>query len=1199
MLPDNDCFYQYEVQDTADIQAGRKAYFGHKVLAVSFGGSLQLFGSKGVSYLMRDDKCMPGVVGNECNPAFSGTSWVRLTGIATNNMGVTSITVDRPVKDAGWTHGDLLAITPTDYLPSHTEEVLVDSVSADGTTITLQNKPHMPALKYDHHAAKFSFATAPQGVGPADDPNRPDLDREIDTRAEVALLNRNIQVVSEGDVPSESFTAHPQPYYYGGHTIIRQGFASYQVQGVEFYLLGQGGAKGRYPVHFHMVRKTAQPVPTPQDPTPEPLNYLKDCSIHDSMTRWVTIHATQGMYIARNVGEKSIGHGFYLEDASETNNKFYSNIGILARAAIQDPIHNPRQVPGILADNSGVGDGDDMPYRSDYNHPTVFWITNGWNDFEYNVAAGAATCGACYWWLAAANSGPSQYETFDDYASEQVVTDNQFTNVQFAGLTPLKKFVGNSCVAAMTSFQTVAGTAPCLGVNPSGTAKLDAVKSIAPINPGPGNFPFMVYYPVIAADHSPTFCTYKVGTNDCSADSARNDNGIKTCDAADTMGVCAVTHLDHYTTSFNYAETNFAGIWLRKGWDLFTNGAVTDPQSGGLNFTTGGGYTRGDVGAGEWLVARNSVFVGYTQDDGKNPFASDLGPFNAASGLQCDLPVAGDHCEYADGGVSFNLPPFPGQKLINIYDGPEQEVNNAFMQIKAGFISDCHPNVNGNCSNSQVPLARNVGVLVDKTSPNCYMPNAAIGWKQPNGFYYPPAFHSENLWFEDADNQNPAHGVDIRHFVIEPQFLPILWNQNNPFQQDQNAVMNDYCTWSLDMFSASFTHIDRQTVLNDDDGTLTGLVGHAMGANQPAISINEDAYFDAPLTTPECRSNLNVSPLNPALGVVPTATTSPYEWLTSAILADCANQQCINPQDPLVTIRWGLPCSNPTCRGVPLFREYLTDQEDPAFRPQIRMGGQSTGQRSTLSLNHGAYYIDTTQSCASQVNTGSCPTCNQRDNKGNCIGWNSAYSPSIFLKGHTYYVFLVYATDKTKQKYDMFVGTHHTTVNDFKVTPIFMDPNGWQVRTPGDGSFIKPPGYDSSSGILTVNMDLTAQGSLFDRKPFCTPKSYCSVDGNGNCGCNPSNPDCNQTANDCRWATNDIDCPAVPGNANLMNCFGFSFTLPTDFPEQTPRKPPDSLFVNFSQQPDHYFASGEVTFERGSLVPPTDACYYTTLPVQQ
>ena len=41
------------------------------------------------------------------------------------------------------------------------------------------------------------------------------------------------------------------------------------------------------------------------------------------------------------------------------------------------------------------------------------------------------------------------------------------------------------------------------------------------------------------------------------------------------------------------------------------------------------------------------------------------------------------------------------------------------------------------------------------------MRNAAIGWKQPNGFCYLPAFHSD---------ESLLQGVDIRHFV-SPLFL--------------------------------------------------------------------------------------------------------------------------------------------------------------------------------------------------------------------------------------------------------------------------------------------------------------------------------------------------------------------------------------------------------------------------------------------
>ncbi len=1181
-LPSNDCFYQYEVQDAEDRQAGRKAYFGHKVLAVSFGGTLQLFGSDGVTYLTQGQKCTPATVGNECNPANSGTSWRRLTAVGTDAQGNQQLTLDAPMNSSpvNWKAGDHIVVTTTDYLPSHSEErVLLGN--AVNNQVSLSAK-----LTYPHNSSVYRFpATMPLSVGPQNDPNRPDVKRAIDTRAVVALLTRNIQVVSAGNVPSEPFTERPGNFY-GGHTIVRQGFLSYQVQGVQFHQLGQGGDKGRYPVHFHMLRKTAQPESTTQDPTPQPLNYLKDCSIDDSMTRWVTLHATEGMYMSRNVGYKSIGHGFYLEDATEVNNKLYSNVGIFARAAINDLTHNPRQVPGILADNQAVGGPmnlDYMPFRSDYNHPTVFWITNGWNDFQYNFAAGAATCGSCYWWIGAGVSGPSVYQTWDGYASQQIETD-QKTNYQRAGITPLQNFVGNSCVAAMSSFQMNGQTAECLGMQASGTGNLAAVESSAP--PGPvdykGGQPFQIYYPVLTDAHNPTICNPDPNTNDCSA----GPTGRAPCTGGDYYGTCAVTQLDRYTTSFNFAQTNFAAVWLRKGWDLFSNGAVTDVQTGGLNFITGGGYTRSDVSLGEWLLARNTILVGHTQTG--NSYASDVGPVNGGNEIKCDntSDQARNYCAYADGGLSFNLPILPAQKLLNIYDGPSHQDSNAYMAITKSVIKDCTPG-SGTCFNSAVPLAWNFGVLQDKSgSPvACYLPNAAIAWKQPNGFYYPPAFHSRNLWFNN---------VDIRHFVVEPLFNPITPDQYDPYQQNQMKVQARYCTYTVDMFSASFNSIDRQTVLNDDDGTLTGLVGaqKELPNNRPSISINEDDYFDAPLATPECLSDINVKPLS--TGIPYTATTSPYEWLSTAIIADCARgdlQQCIDTQDPTLTIRWGKNCGSSFCRGVPLYREFLTTNElANNTRPQIRMMGQDTGQRSTLSLNKSDYYIDTTQNCTSQ---GGCPKCAEIDpnNNRNCLRYESDWRPSIFLGGQTYYVYFVYATPTTQQKYDIYAPG--ATEQQLNVKAVYLDPNGNVIKPVTDGSFITSTYKDP---ILTVNVDLTGQEAIFDnaKKDFCRPKSYCMAQGDS-CVCKPGTK-CTQDS-DCAWGPSDIDCPTDPNNVELMNCFGFAFTMPPDYqaPPQ-PLPPPDDLFVPFTDS--NYFMKGFVRFDYGKGISPNDTCKYTQLPTQ-
>jgi hypothetical protein len=144
---------------------------------------------------------------------------------------------------------------------------------------------------------------------------------------------------------------------------------------------------------------------------------------------------------------------------------------------------------------------------------------------------------------------------------------------------------------------------------------------------------------------------------------------------------------------------------------------------------------------------------------------------------------------------------------------------------------------------------------MDTTKPvgyQCYIPNAAIAWKQPNGFFYPPAFHNQNLYFGN---------VDIRHFVIEPLFAPT--DYLHPFTFNQTAATERNCTWTSAMFNGSWTDIDRQTELADDDGTLTGLISKQAeykGAEEVTV-VNEDDFFNAPYQDVECASDINTPPL--------------------------------------------------------------------------------------------------------------------------------------------------------------------------------------------------------------------------------------------------------------------------------------------------------------------------------------------------
>jgi hypothetical protein len=1158
-----DCFYQYEPDPPSAGNKGTTTYFGDKVLGVSYGGSLYLRGAKGILIPPQ------GTSINQPNPADSGTSWVRLNGtISSSQKGTTSFSVDRPVD---WQSGDQIVLTSTDYLPAHSEELTIDTVSPNGTTITVQP----PGVQNPHWGEAYDYSGFPESTGPQDDPNRPptQASRHIENRAAVALLTRSILIESEGDTPvlQGRQTGPNDPHfptsagYYGGHTLIRAGVKQYQVQGVEFANLGQGGQIGRYPVHFHMAR-TVPPATT--DPQPFDGTYVVDSSIHDSNTRFITIHATQGVLLARNVGYRSIGHGFYLEDATETNNRLYSNIGIQAVAAVNSA-QNTRKTPGILS-RTGNSEGEVVPFHSDYDHPSIFWIMNTWNDFQYNVAVGAGTCGVCYWMPPGYISGFSQWESWSSYAGMQ-------RNLGNAGETPFMKFVGNSCSAAMTALQLTSNSAACIGVQSSDaapvTGKLQAIANPTPL--ATSSYPNLSGGDRIKA----TLCDTTTG--DCSnaqvAPVCTGDNGGES--------TCAATIIDHFTTSFNWAQFNFAAILVRGWWYLLSNSAITDVQNGGLQMVTGGGYTRSDVAQGFWNLSSHNLFIGNTQPIPPgigavpdNPDASNAGPFTP-HGLSCnDAPGVGvvygsSFCLSAEQGIAFENSNFGNsQRLLHIYDGPTFEDSDAFSDIHALSIStlqQCRPDGNtlsGDCRIGQLNWMNAFisGVLqspAGNTPGNdCILPNAAISWKQPNGFYYPPAFDSRNLYFDPS--------VDIRHFVIDP-----LWEKGG-YSPDTTAAQNTYCTWQKTDFN-NFNDIDRQTELTDLDGSLTGLLSEASGST---ISVNNDPtgnndFFNAPAVTPECQSN--------APNLTATVNTSAYEVLTTAVFPAClmnGSNQCV--------LNWSMDCGNQSCYGVPLYRQYMTQNEmtkwqsDHTNYPSIRMMGQGNGQRSTMSINHGSYYIDTTVPASMQIQD---PVSQLKSN--------------LFQAGQTYWFYFVYAKPSLHQTYSMYIGpglSEDTAVG--LVRTGLMDPSHYTF-SPGLGpdatsDWITSKSYDSTSGVLSLTIDLGQQGNVFakDQVNFCQPTSYCSYT-NGSCQCNPNNSECTDNSV-CSWGTKEIDCP-------VAGCFGFSVMMPgpdTFKLGAQPLPPPDPVL--FSQGPDSEYFKG-VAFTSAPSSVSGAACNYPTPPPVQ
>ncbi|GJM15046.1 MAG: hypothetical protein DHS20C13_03730 [Thermodesulfobacteriota bacterium] len=1148
MLPGmvEDYFYQYKPlpQDDGD----PNAYFGYKVLGVSYGGTLRMFGKKG------------STLPDNLDSDNSGMSWARLDG----DVGIeaTQLTVNKAVD---WGVGDRIVITSTDYLPGHSEVVEITEV-VSATTFKFKlidqfkgiDHPEGPGLQYPHNGTPYSLDRLPDNLKDCDK-NKDCIDIKVngqpaaETRAAVGLLSRSIMIVSAGGTFMSDFPPTPGNHL-GGHTMVRQGVKEFKVQGVQFHQLGQGGKLGHYPVHFHQTRKTPEGT------------FVKDSSITDSMTRWITLHGAQGVTLARNVGCMSIGHGFYLEDGTEINNKLYSNLGILARAAVKND-QNPRQVPGILA-WAGSPNTAFVPYNSDIFNPTVFWIMNGWNDFEYNVAAGATGCGVCYWLVPGTNSGPSQGRKWDSYASMQtgqIMTEAGETyevNMGRAGMTPLRTFKGNYCSSAMMSFNTVGATDDCLGLNTLGPATNPnaPVPAVLPTAEG-GKMDQNkeTFYPKVTAGGG-RFATKCDGT-DCGPSKILNR-----CSTGNRDN-CMVTVLDKYTSSFHWPQQNFAAIWLRPQWYLYVNSFLSDSQNGGLGFVTGGDYTLSNVVPGQWQLATRSVFVGETQKD--NPFTSNAGPFNPlmsadgkVKGLTCD---SGDtnHCRSAKEGISMPIDNFAvNQRMFNIYDGPNFQDKVGYLDIVETQLGPlCTPG-KGNCPQfGSTPVftgkpewmyTRTIGIPVDKSrtpekmTDTCVLPNAAIGWKQPNGFYYPPAFHSDGLFFNN---------VNIRHYVLEPLWLP------GTFKTDEVKLREDYCRFNAENTFGSFSSVDRQTVVNDDDGSLTGLVSSEF---VESISVNLDPFFNTPIEATECKS-------------FDTAKTSPYEYLTTAIYPKCAtnntclgtcsntgavcswggecanegncvNNKCTNDGSKSCTTpadcdlsgtcsaTWGRPCTNTDCYGVPLERQLLTTKDAKDLSTTgIRMAGMDLYQRSMMTLNHATYLVNTTVSEAEQR--------------------KSAKSLNVFKGGDTFYTYFLYTKASSKQTYQFYVGIDSTINPDnpeivsaqranIATFPITFSTDPKVMWNDEDIGWFRS--YNPGTGILTVTVDMKSFEGQYKAAEldFCQPSSFCTPQGD-QCVCSSNLTGDDKAAceagNICgKWVGKDIDCP-------LEGCPGFSITLPNSF----------------------------------------------------
>ncbi|MGH3581229.1 MAG: hypothetical protein ACRDUB_06565, partial [Mycobacterium sp.] len=935
---------------------------------------------------------------------------------------------------------------------------------------------------------------------------------------------------------------------------------------------------------------------------------VKDSAVWDSMTRFITLHGTLNVTLARNVGFLSMGHGYYLEDGSEIENLLCHNLGVSARgslteflAAQADPTNwtgTPRApslaarfVPPIL---DGVSptvslqecpppcppDTDPCPTEptspcppilrtgSDSYMPVMYWAMNAHNEFVGNAAVGVHGFGSCYWLLGSTLSGPSAItHQFAGYA--------KYNTGGYQA--PLLRFRGNSCGTSPLALPASVDLPPA-GIGDALNTGYTAVPN--PYIAGKLSSQVRGQYlrPVATSNFQPVpiDSPSKVCASVALSDSALDSN----------IDACVTTVVDRFTTSFNWAQVNFGSVWLRPWFYLFLNGAMTDQLFGGLTFVSSGSWLQ--VPPGYFSLAKNSLFVGTTQHGGSR-FAKRSGPIfsvgadtNLGNYAPCSMGGR-TTCNLLAEGTGYWQGSVQPKRLINIYDGPHYADGNLFLNVGS---FECNPQpCAGTAPGAPCTTDLECGIYsstvqplhadVTGTTPKMVVVDAAIGWKQPNGFYYPPAFtyRASNFFkalptgLPDPDPANPLNQCFSRgegNDFMGPSELPGGCRHNT---LDRTAP---YIVGSLQNLAGapqvippggdtlSLTPIDFSTILVDIDSSLTGAAGQISGvmAPVPTSSVSRNSFFDAPAQSDECLS----------FGV----QTSPYQFVTSVIAPlksapsgatyvepwtymNQFNQNKIEGSSPVIAIyrQWKTANDGSDCGQV-------CDTANPANYACKRasfMVGPNVGQAPHLTMTEppgltgqqGAlYYIDTNTAAAQSLS---------------CLGRGrtNAMRPAPFEPDTSYVVYNMFARADAVSSYQVYVGEgvadpaavhvryvrvkpHLTAADNTNNLQSFRsqvadacDPN-----IPGQWcSGMPKPTLDTASGVLTFKLDqreIAAEFAPGARAPYelCMPRDLCYFDN---------------TSQRCRFCRDGGTCTydsLLPVDVPALNAPTASETAPLD-----------------------------------------------------
>lgn len=272
---------------------------------------------------------------------------------ATMADGATSCTV---LDATGWEVGDEIVIGPSDFNDTTSGTGVKRTITGiSGNTISWSGGVtglRWGVLQYATDSALSLTAGTLTMPGTWTAKEWGDTPKVLDERAVVINLTRDI--VLQGADDSAWSTSK-----FGLHCMFMGYQSGIELDGVEFRRVGQAGALGRYPVHWHMASyNMPDGIGIPSDGTLMGLcngQFMRNCSVHTSSQRMMVLHGTCGVQLQKNVGFDITGHAIFFEDSSEMYNEVTDNCIINVSAPTSaNRLTESEQATGIGASHAGI-----------------------------------------------------------------------------------------------------------------------------------------------------------------------------------------------------------------------------------------------------------------------------------------------------------------------------------------------------------------------------------------------------------------------------------------------------------------------------------------------------------------------------------------------------------------------------------------------------------------------------------------------------------------------------------------------------------------------------------------------------------------------------------------------------------------------------------------------------------------------------